>query len=87
MGVTLLLNAAADIWSEDEVKGQILRLRAYGDDEGPKRYYVAVDDGSASAVRAWVVDPDLYAGLRQDQVVTSRVTRRLRHVRSITPEA
>ena len=82
-GTSLLLRSAVDLWSDEDVTGQILRLRAHGDDEGPKRYYVALDEGKTPTVRAWVVDGDKYASLLQNQVVTATVTRHLRHVRSI----
>ena len=85
VGAALLVKSVVDVSSNEEVTGQILRLRASGDDDGTKRYYVAVDDGSNASVRAWVVDHDLYAGLRQDEIVRAAVTRRLRHVRSIEP--
>jgi hypothetical protein len=64
------------------VTGQILRLRTRGSDD-KKRHYVAVDDGASPTIRAWLVKPELYAPLRQDQVVTATLTPHLRYVRSI----
>ena len=45
------------------VKGEILRLRAIGDRN--RRLYAAVDDVSSARIRAFVVQPSLYARLEQ----------------------
>jgi hypothetical protein len=79
-----ILWALVDLGSTREVTGQVLRLRAYGDDDH-KRYYVAVDDGRGSTtIRAWRVKPELYSPLRQYEVVTGTLTRNLRYVRAIS---
>jgi Predicted membrane protein (DUF2207) len=84
VGGLLALRALADLGSTREVTGQILRLRAHGDDDD-KRYYVAVDDGSGSTtIRAWRVKPELYTPLRQYEIVTGTLTRNLRYVRAIS---
>jgi hypothetical protein len=83
-GAVLVTRALADLRSTLEVSGQVLRLRARGDDRS-KRRYVAVDDGRANRIRAWVVRPELYAPLAQGQLVTASVTRRLRYVRALAP--
>jgi hypothetical protein len=75
--------ALADLGSTREATGQILRLRAYGDDDD-KRHYVAVDDGSSATIRAWRVKSELYSPLRQYEVVTGTLTRNLRYVRAIS---
>jgi hypothetical protein len=75
--------ALVDLGSTREVTGQILRLRAYGDDDD-KRHYVAVDDGTATTIRAWRVKPELYSPLRQYEIVTGTLTRNLRYVRAIS---
>jgi Predicted membrane protein (DUF2207) len=75
--------ALVDLGSTREATGQILRLRAYGDDDD-KRYYVAVDDGASATIRAWRVKPELYSPLRQYEVVTGTLTRNLRYVRAIS---
>jgi hypothetical protein len=75
--------ALADLGSTREATGQILRLRAYGDDDD-KRHYVAVDDGTSGTIRAWRVKPELYSPLRQYEVVTGTLTRNLRYVRAIS---
>jgi hypothetical protein len=82
----VVLRALADLGSTRELTGQVLRLRAYGDDDD-KRYYVAVDDGSSATIRAWRVKWDLYSSLRQYEIVTGTITRNLRYVRSIRPVA
>jgi Predicted membrane protein (DUF2207) len=79
----LVLWALVDLGSTREVTGQILRLRARGDDDD-KRYYVAVDDGRSATIRAWRVKPELYSPLRQYEVVTGTLTRNLRYVRAIS---
>jgi hypothetical protein len=78
------LRAAADLWSTKQVTGQILRKRSYGSDD-KKRFYVAVDDGTSSTIRAWRVNSNLYSTLLQGDVVTATITPYLRYVRSITP--
>src|SRR5919201_149751 len=75
--------ALVDLGSTREATGQILRLRAYGDDDD-KRYYVAVDDGASATIRAWRVKPELYSPLRQYEIVTGTLTRNLRYVRAIS---
>jgi hypothetical protein len=79
----VILWALVDLGSTREITGQILRLRAKGDDDD-KRYYVAVDDGVSATIRAWRVKPELYSPLRQYEVVTGTLTRNLRYVRAIS---
>lgn len=81
-GVVLVATGVADFGSSRCVSGPILRLRALGS-EKRRRYYVAVDDGSSSTVRAWSVDPLTYARLSQGDVVTVDLTRTLCSVRSV----
>jgi hypothetical protein len=80
LGVAVIVMAWADWLSSVEVTGPILRLRAFGDEKN-RRYYVAVDDGASSSIRAWRVSPPRYEGLEQGEVVTARLTRNLRCVR------
>jgi hypothetical protein len=81
-GVVSIVFALADIGSRVERTGPILRLRMFGDDDS-RRYYVAVDDGTSSRIRAWPIGAALYSGLAQGELVTVSVTRKLGHVRSI----
>lgn len=82
LALTLLWRSAADLLSEPvTVTGELLRLRVFGD-KG-KRYYAAVDEGTSDRVRAFVVEPRLYARLEQGELVVATVTPHLRHVRSI----
>jgi predicted membrane protein DUF2207 len=83
-GIAYVVLGLSDLGSTREVTGPILRLRRYGDDESP-RYYVAVDDGISSRIRAWEVSPALYTGLEQGELVTVRLTKKLGCVRSIVP--
>jgi hypothetical protein len=82
LGAIQSLRAFADLWSQADVSGQILRLRVHGSDD-KKRHYVAVDDGTSPTIRAWLVKPELYSPLEQGQVVVASLTPRLRYVRSI----
>lgn len=83
----VVVESVADLWSTRDVTGQVLRLRAFGGDDDEKRYYVAVDDGASSAIRAFRVKSELYSPLEQGQVVTASLTRNLRYVRAIRPVA
>lgn len=81
-GLLLLGRSAADLTgSPVTFEGELLRLRAIGDKS--KRYYAAVDDGRSKRIRGLVVDPALYARLRQGELVAATTTRHLRHVRAI----
>lgn len=86
-GVFFALRAAADLLSDNEVTGEIVRLRTRQAEGEETEHYVAVDDGMSSEVRAWLVRPHLYAGLEQGEIVTAHVTPRLGYVRSIAPAA
>jgi len=83
VGVFLALRAAADLFKSKEVTGEIVRLRQSRLEADSRTRYVAVDDGMSNTVRAWIVRPEIYAGLAQGQVVTARVTPRLGYVHSI----
>lgn len=85
VGISLAVMAYADLRSAVEITAPILRLRAFGDDEG-RRYYVAVDDGLSRTIRAWRVNPRHYTGLEQGETITTAVTRNLGCVRWITRE-
>lgn len=78
------LQAGLDLFSRREVTGEVVRLRTKERKGETHEHYVAVDDGTSRTVRAWLVRPDIYAGLQQGQVVTAVVTPRLRYVHSIT---
>ena len=87
-GAYLALRAGADLFKSREVTGEIVRLRITRNEGGQEDgHWVAVDDGTSKEVRAWSVRPQIYAGLRQGQVVTAVVTPRLGYVRSIAPAA
>jgi hypothetical protein len=84
-GLFFALRAAADLFSDKEVTGEIVRLRITESEGEETEHYVAVDSGSSPEVRAWLVRPQLFAGLEQGHVVTARVTPRLGYVHSIRP--
>jgi hypothetical protein len=85
IGVALVVMAASDWRTADEVTGPILRLRTFGDGD-KARHYVAVDDGESETIRAWKVSRARYEGLRQGEVITARLTRNLGCVRWIVHE-
>jgi hypothetical protein len=60
------------------VTGEAIRLRRFGD-----ACYLAVYTGAGDHVRAWVVSPQLYAGLTEYQPVTVTVSPLVGHVHSI----
>ncbi len=81
--VIVVGRALADLaGSPMTVRGEILRLRILGDKN--KRHFVAVDNGGAARIRAFVVDPSLYCLLEQGEIVEVVATRHLRHVREIS---
>ena len=80
----VVVQALIDLRPARVVIGQVVRLRTFGSDEDT-RHYVAVDDGTATKIRAWRVDAALYEPLEQYEDVTAIVTWRLRHVHSIAP--
>lgn len=61
------------------VEGRALRVRRRGTDDNP-RWYVAVDDGTANRIRAWLTPP---GGAVQGSIVAAQVTRWLAHVRDL----
>jgi hypothetical protein len=82
VGAFLLMSGAADLKSPTEVTGEVVRLRAFGD-EDHRRYYVGVDDGKSASIRAWPVPHDVFMRLDQGDVVRATVNPNLGHVRSI----
>jgi Predicted membrane protein (DUF2207) len=84
-GIAYALLALSDLGATRQVTGPILRLREYGDDS--RRYYVAVDDGVSSRIRAWEVSAALYTGLAQGELVTATLSKNLGCVRSIVSAA
>lgn len=82
LGAALVVMAGTDWRTAVEVTGPVLRLRTFGGDD-KRRHYVAVDDGTSDAIRAWRVSRARYEGLRQGEVITARMTRNLSCVRWI----
>lgn len=84
--VTLVM-AAADLGGVREVTGRVVRMRTRrrGGESEPL-YYVAIDDGRPSTLRALRVTAAQYrSGLREGADATATVTPGLHHVRSIRP--
>jgi len=73
----MLVAAVPDLFTRREVQGVVLRIRPH-----EKQPYLAVDDGSSSVFRAWLVEPAvLYgAGSSQGSPVHATVSPRLGHV-------
>ncbi len=81
-----LVRSVADLGRTRTVAGQVLRLRTFGrSDDDPGRHYLALDDGTADAVRAWRVPHDLWTSVAaaQDRTATVTVWPHLGRVRSI----
>ena len=74
----LMLRAAVpDLFVRQEVEGVVLRIR-----REEKYAYVAVDDGTRSEIKAWIVPPAVLdgAGVGQGSAVSATVSPRLGHV-------
>ncbi len=87
-GTYLALRAGADLFKSREVTGEIVRLRITRNEGGQ---VMATGSRSTTARRKRYgrgrCRPQIYAGLRQGQVVTAVVTPRLGYVHSIQPAA
>jgi hypothetical protein len=86
VGVAVALVAASDWATAVEVTGPILRLRKVGGKD-KTRYFVAVDDGESTAIKAFRVSQSQFEKLREGDLVTVRTTERLGRVRWIIPAA
>jgi hypothetical protein len=73
----MLAAAVPDLFATREVEGVVLRVRRH-----EKASYLAVDEGTGTKVRAWIVAPLLLdgAGLGQGGPVSATVTPRLGYV-------
>jgi hypothetical protein len=86
--VWVLLRAVPDLWARRTVTGEIVRDRrrsqVFFSGNDPKYwYYVAVDDGSSTRVRAWRVRPVLWQQCHQGERVVAEITPGLAYVRSM----
>ena len=73
----MLAAAVPDLFVRREVEGVVLRIRRH-----EKHSYLAVDDGTRTEIRAWLVEPAVLdaAGLGQGSPVSATVSPRLGHV-------
>jgi len=80
--VIMLSAAVPDLFVRQEIAGMVLRIRPHD-----KQPYLAVDDGTRTEIRAWLVEPAMLhaAGLSQGDPVRATVSPRLGHVFSLTP--
>ena len=76
----MLLAAVPDLLVTQELEGVVLRYR-----RREKDTYIAVDDGTRPAIRAWRVEPALLTGVGQGSVIRATVRPRLGHVLRIGP--
>jgi hypothetical protein len=76
-GAWMLLAAVMAVLPGRRVTGEAIRLRRFGD-----VCYLAVYTGAGDHVRAWVVSPQLYAGLTEYEPVTVSVSPLVGHVHS-----
>lgn len=76
----MLAAAVPDLFARREVDGVVLRIRPH-----EKQPYLAVDDGSRTEIKAWLVEPTVLqgAGLSQGDAVRATVSPRLGHVYSL----
>ncbi len=73
----MLRVAVPDRLARREVEGIVLRIR-----REEKVSYIAVDEGSGTGLKAWIVVPALLdgAGLRPGSAVSATISPRLGHV-------
>ncbi|MGI8809566.1 MAG: DUF2207 family protein [Acidimicrobiales bacterium] len=73
----MLAAAVSDLLVRRKVEGVVLRIRRH-----EKHSYVAVDDGTSSEIKAWLMEPAVLdrAGLDQGSLVSATVSPRLGHV-------
>jgi hypothetical protein len=78
--------AVADMAGASQVEGEVVRVRPVvrgrsqqGRSQGDA-YWIAVDDGTGSTVRAWRVGASIYRQVNEGDVIRVRVTRIFRHV-------
>jgi hypothetical protein len=67
--------AIADLTGGRLVEGQVVRASQQG-----RVYWIAVDDGTGSTVRAWQVDASIYRQVSEGDVIRVRVSRIFRYV-------
>jgi hypothetical protein len=75
--------AAVDLGSRRSFRGLVLRMRKIDTSSnrgGSARYTVAVDDGNATKVKAWVVPQDVWGRVSQGDLVDVTVGPRLGYV-------
>jgi hypothetical protein len=77
-GAWMLLMAVVAVLPGRQVTGEAIRLRRFG-----TLCYLAVYSGAGDHVRAWVVNPQLYAGLAEYELVTVSVSPLVGHVHSV----
>lgn len=73
--VVALVRSVADLGTKRTVTGQVLRVRTFGrSSDDPGRHYLAIDDGSADAIRAWRVPHAMWSSAPAGQDRTATIT-------------
>jgi hypothetical protein len=90
--VVQLGGAFADLAGTRSLQGQVLRTRAkvalprlWGDNKNRRRWFVAVDDGSSDAVKAWSVSRAVFDSVSEGDVVRVSLRPGLAHVEAMVP--
>jgi hypothetical protein len=81
-GALTLAIGLGDLGVPRRVQGVVVRRREFKRDDAVD-YFLAVDDGRAAGVRAWLVGGDTYARVLQGEEVVATVSPRLGYVSSI----
>jgi hypothetical protein len=82
-GLRSIYLALADVGHKVPIEGEIIRLRTHSRGENKVDYFMAVFDGRAAKVRAWVVNQDLYQRFHEGSIVKALVCPRLGYVSDI----
>jgi Predicted membrane protein (DUF2207) len=69
------VRAMADLTPGDAVEGEVVRASHQG-----RTYWIALDDGTGSTVRAWQVEAPIYTRVNEGDVIRVRVSRIFRYV-------
>jgi len=75
MALAGAVRAMADLTGGNTVEGEVVRASQQG-----RTYWIAVDDGTGSVVRAWQVDASIYRQVSEGDVIRVRVSRIFRYV-------
>ena len=88
-GAVIFWFGLSDAFSHTQIDGLVVRLRTYtrrgaNNRKNVDRHYAAIDDGSQSRLRAYILDVNSYRILHEGTPVSLQVTRHLGHVSHLT---